>query len=36
MLDFEMSGPSGTAWVRSIWIVLKTEDFPRLTSCYVL
>jgi hypothetical protein len=36
MIDFEMSGPSGKAFVRSIWIVLKKEDFPRLTSCYVL
>ncbi len=36
LLDFEMSGPSGRAWVRSIRIVLRSETFPRLTSCYVL
>jgi hypothetical protein len=36
LLDFQMSGPAGEAVVRSIWIVLKGEDVPRLTSCYVL
>ena len=36
MLDFMMSGPKGRAWVRSSWIVRRGEDFPRLTSCYVL
>lgn len=35
VLDFEMSGPSGKATVRSLWIVLDGQDFPRLTSCYV-
>lgn len=36
LLDFEMRGPGGRANVRSSWIVLAGEDFPRLTSCYVL
>ena len=36
MLDFMMSGPKGRAWVRSSWIVRRGEDFPRLTSCYVI
>ncbi len=36
MLDFEMSRPTGRARVRSSWIVRRDEDFPRLTSCYVL
>ena len=36
MLDFIMSGPKGRAWVRSSWIVRRGEDFPRLTSCYVI
>jgi hypothetical protein len=36
ILDFELSGPKGSAIVRSAWIVRKGEDFPRLTSCYVL
>ena len=36
VVDFTMSGPMGTGTVRSTWIILKAEDFPRLTSCYVL
>ena len=36
VLDFPMSGPSGRATVRSNWIILEGETFPRLTSCYVL
>ncbi len=36
VLDFEMIGPEGQATVRSSWIVRSDEDFPRLTSCYVL
>ena len=36
VLDFFMEGPTGKAMVRSGWIVRTGEDFPRLTSCYVL
>lgn len=36
MLDFEMTGPNGTAMVRSSWIVLTGENIPRMTTCYVL
>jgi hypothetical protein len=36
VIDFEMSGPAGTATVRSSWIVLHSEDFPRFVSCYVV
>jgi hypothetical protein len=36
VLDFRMRGPSGQAIVRSSWIIRSDEDFPRLTSCYVL
>lgn len=36
VLDFTMKGPTGEAPVRSSWIVRTGEDFPRLTSCYVL
>lgn len=36
VVDFEMSGPSGRATVRSGWIVRSDEEFPRLTSCYVI
>lgn len=36
MLDFEMSTETGSARVRSGWIVRSGEDFPRFTSCWVL
>lgn len=36
VLDFQITGPAGQAIVRSIWIIRHGEDFPRLTSCYVL
>ncbi len=36
VLDFEMRTVVGTATVRSGWIVRHGEDFPRLTSCYVV
>lgn len=36
VIDFVGEGPGGKARVRSLWIVLHGEVFPRLTSCYVL
>lgn len=36
VLDSEMRTAVGTATVRSGWIVRHGEDFPRLTSCYVV
>jgi hypothetical protein len=36
VVDFSMIGPAGGATVRSSWIIRRDEDFPRLTSCYVL
>lgn len=36
VIDFELTTSAGTATVRSAWIVRKDEDFPRLTSCYVI
>ena len=36
LIDFVASGPVGNARVRSAWIIRMDEDFPRLTSCYVL
>lgn len=36
VVDFRVTGPSGQAMVRSSWIIRREEDFPRLTSCYVL
>jgi uncharacterized protein DUF6883 len=31
-----ISTPRGSATVRSVWIVLWGEDFPRLTTCYII
>jgi hypothetical protein len=36
VLDFIMVRESSRAAVRSCWIVRAGEDFPRLTSCYVI
>jgi len=36
VVDFEMTTDVGTAIVRTTWILLVDEDFPRLVSCYVL
>ena len=36
VVDFTMQGPAGTARLRSSWIVRSDEEFPRLTSCYVI
>lgn len=36
VLDFEMAGPRGRATVRSNWIILRGETYPRMTSYYVL
>ena len=35
VIDFVVSGPRGTGTVRSTWILLRGDDRPRLTSCYV-
>lgn len=35
-VDFVMSRDEGEAAIRTSWIVRSDEDFPRLTSCYVL
>ncbi len=34
-LDFVLKTPSGSAVIRSGWIVRYGEDYPRLTTCYV-
>lgn len=36
IIDFTMATAMGQAKIRSTWIVLRLEDFPRLTSCYIL
>ncbi len=35
VLDFHMEWRTKQAVVRTTWIVLDNEDFPRLTSCYI-
>ncbi len=35
-VDFQMDGPTKKVTIRSAWIVRTGEDFPRLTSCYIL
>lgn len=35
-MDFILRRGHRTARIRSAWIVLSGETFPRLTSCYVL
>ena len=35
VLDFEFTGPKGTAIIRSAWIVRADEDVPRLVTCYI-
>lgn len=35
VLDSVVSGPRGTAIVRSTWIVRRGQTTPRLTSCFV-
>ena len=36
MLDFEMETEAGKATIRSGWIVRCREEFPRLTSCWII
>jgi hypothetical protein len=36
VVEFHMVGPVGEATIRSAWIILAHEDFPRFVSCYVL
>ena len=35
-VDFYLKTEVGEANVRSGWIILHSEDFPRLTTCFVL
>lgn len=34
-IDFDLTYAGRSAKLRSLWIVRRGEDFPRLTSCYV-
>ena len=35
-LCFVMTSGHGSATVMTGWIVLRNEDFPRLTTCYIM
>jgi len=35
-VDFRWEREGRTAAIRTTWIIRAAEDFPRLTSCYVL
>lgn len=35
-LRFPLSTAKGTGAVLSVWIVRHGEDFPRLTTCYIV
>ncbi|GAB3499947.1 hypothetical protein GCM10027341_24270 [Spirosoma knui] len=35
-VDFVMTYNSKTATVRTSWIIHDNENFPRLTSCYII
>jgi len=36
VVDFALAHRGRTAEIRTAWIVRRGEEFPRLTSCYVL
>jgi hypothetical protein len=36
VLRFQLSTESGSATVLTAWIVRHGEDFPRLTTCYIV
>jgi hypothetical protein len=36
ILDFTLTRGEREAVIRSSWIIRRGEDFPRLTSCYIL
>jgi hypothetical protein len=36
VIDVNIKNPPKEATVKTSWIVRKDEDFPRLTSCYVI
>jgi hypothetical protein len=36
VVDFQAMGLTATVTVRSAWIIRNDEDFPRLTSCYIV
>jgi hypothetical protein len=35
-MDFDLTYLERTATIRTAWIIKNEEDFPRLTTCFVL
>lgn len=35
-MDFELTYLERTATVRTAWIIRNEEDFPRLTTCFII
>jgi hypothetical protein len=35
-LDFELTFKSRSAIIRACWIIRANENYPRLTTCYIL
>ncbi|MEO1636614.1 MAG: DUF6883 domain-containing protein, partial [Cyanobacteria bacterium J06631_9] len=36
IIDFPLTRNQNSATIRSSWIIRLTENFPRLTSCYII
>ncbi len=36
MIEWSITGPSGTAMARTAWIVRPHEDFPRFVTAYIM
>lgn len=36
VVDFELKRGSKRAMIRTVWIVRRNEDYPRLLTCLVL
>ena len=36
VLDLDLVGPVGRAKIRSVWMVRRGEELPRLVTCYIL
>jgi hypothetical protein len=36
VIEWSITGPTGTTLVRSAWIIRTDEDFPRFVSAFVL
>lgn len=36
IVDFDYTGPKGTATIRSVWIIRPENAIPGLVTCYIL